>query len=78
VATHLELTRELIDEALAWRADPPRPPIRGDELARELGLPPGPAIGSLLQTLEEASFAGEISSPGDAIGLARLRLDAGG
>jgi len=29
-------------------------------------------------TLEEASFTGEISSPQDAIQLARLRLDGGG
>jgi hypothetical protein len=31
-----------------------------------------------LQALEEASFAGEISSPRDAVALARLRLDGGG
>jgi len=78
IAGHLELARELMDEALAWRADPPRPPVRGDQLARELGIPRGPELGSLLQTLEEASFTGEISSPQDAIQLARLRLDGGG
>jgi len=52
--------------------------VRGDQLARELGIPRGPELGSLLQTLEEASFTGEISSPQDAIQLARLRLDGGG
>lgn len=78
VAKHLELARELMDEALAWRAEPPRSPIRGDELARKLGIAPGPELGSLLQALEEASFAGEISSPQDAIRLARLRRDGGG
>jgi poly(A) polymerase len=78
VAKHLELARELMGEALAWREQPPRPPIRGDELARELGMPPGPQLGSLLQTLEEASFAGEISSSRDAVRLARRRLDGGG
>jgi poly(A) polymerase len=78
VAKHLELARELMGEALAWREQPPRPPIRGDELARELGMRPGPELGSLLQTLEEASFAGEISSSQDAVWLARQRLDGGG
>jgi poly(A) polymerase len=78
IARHLELARELMDEALAWRADPPRPPVRGDELARELGIPRGPELGSLLQTLEEASFTGEITSSRDAIRLARLRLDGAG
>ncbi len=34
IDAHLELAREMIGEALAWReAGPPRPPIRGDELA---------------------------------------------
>ena len=32
IARHLELARQLLGEALAWAADPPRPPIRGDEL----------------------------------------------
>jgi poly(A) polymerase len=78
IARHLELARELMVEALAWRADPPRPPVRGDELARELGMPHGPELGALLQTLEEACFTGEISSSRDAFRLARLRLDGGG
>jgi poly(A) polymerase len=78
VAKHLALARELMDEALAWRADPPRAPIRGDELARALELDLGPEVGSLLATLEEASFAGEISSRQDAIRLARQRMDGGG
>ena len=43
VDAHLELAREMIAEALAWRrAGPPRSPIRGDELASELGIEPGP------------------------------------
>jgi poly(A) polymerase len=78
VAKHLELARELMADALAWRVESPRPPIRGNDLARELGMAPGPELGSLLQTLEEASFAGEISSAQDAIRLARRRLDGGG
>jgi hypothetical protein len=61
----------LLGEALAWRSGPPRPPLRGDELARALGLRPGRELGRILNELEEASFAGEISSPEQAIERAR-------
>jgi putative nucleotidyltransferase with HDIG domain len=71
IARHLELARQLLGEALAWRAQRPRPPVRGDQLARAIGLRPGPKLGRLLDELEEASFAGEISSVQDAIELAR-------
>ncbi len=71
IARHLELARELLGEALAWRDGRPRPPVRGDELARAVGLRPGPELGQILQELEEASFAGEISSPDEAIDRAR-------
>jgi hypothetical protein len=74
IARHLELARELLGEALAWRANPPRPPVRGDELARAVGLEPGPQIGRVLAELEEASFAGEIASPDEAIEWARELL----
>ncbi|HEY7074083.1 MAG TPA: HDIG domain-containing metalloprotein, partial [Solirubrobacteraceae bacterium] len=61
IAPHLELARELMAEALRWRASgPPKAPIRGDELARRLGLAPGPELGTLLAQLEEAAFAGEV------------------
>ena len=71
IARHLELARELLGEALAWREVRPRPPVRGDELARAVGLRPGPQLGQILEELEEASFAGEISSPEQAIDRAR-------
>jgi poly(A) polymerase len=71
IARHLELARVMLDEALAWRAERPRPPVRGDELARAVGLPPGPEVGRILADLEEASFAGEIASPAQAIERAR-------
>ena len=71
IARHLELARELLGEALAWRDGRPRPPVRGDELARAVGLRPGPELGQILQELEEASFAGEISSRDEAIDRAR-------
>lgn len=71
IARHLELARQLLGEALAWRDGRPRPPLRGDELSRAVGLRPGPELGRLLDELEEASFAGEITSREQAIARAR-------
>lgn len=73
IARHLELARQMVSAGLAWRADPPRPPVRGDTLARALGLAPGPRIGRLLDVLEEAAYAGEIGSEAEAIAYARER-----
>jgi poly(A) polymerase len=78
IARHLELARDLLGEALAWREDRPRPPLRGDELARALGLRPGPELGRILSQLEEASFAGEITSREHAIERARAMVGAAG
>jgi poly(A) polymerase len=75
IALHLELARQLLDEALVWVADPPRPPLRGDELASALGVRPGPLIGDLLRQLEEARFAGEVDSREEAIEHARRLLE---
>jgi hypothetical protein len=72
IAAHLELARELMEEALEWRgAGPPRSPVRGDELAEELGIEPGPELGALIARLEEAAFAGETGSREEALELAR-------
>ena len=58
----------MVAEALAWRrAGPPRSPIRGDELASELGIEPGPELGSLLGEIEAAVFAGEVSTREEAL-----------
>jgi poly(A) polymerase len=71
IVRHMELARQLLGEALVWSAEPPRPPIRGDDLTRELDGVRGPEIGRLLAALEEASFAGEIRGREDALALAR-------
>ena len=75
---HLELARELMPAALDWRRDgPPRLPLRGDELAAELGIEPGPELGRLLAELAEAAYAGEIAGREEAVELARrLRHNA--
>jgi putative nucleotidyltransferase with HDIG domain len=62
VAAHLQLAREMIAAALDWRRDgPPEPLLRGDEIAAELGIEPGPELGSALAELEAAQYAGEVS-----------------
>lgn len=77
VEAHLELARALMPAALGWRASPPRPPLRGDELAAALGIAPGPEIGRLLEVLTEAAYSGEVEDAGQAVALAR-ELRAGG
>jgi poly(A) polymerase len=68
VAAHLQLAREMISAALDWRREgPPRPLLRGDELAAELGIEPGPELGSALAELEAAQYAGEITDRRGAI-----------
>ncbi len=71
IKKHLDLARELMAEALAWRADPPEPPLRGGELAEELGIDPGPELGELLARLREARFTGEAETREEAVALAR-------
>jgi poly(A) polymerase len=67
IERHLELACELLEAGLLWQAERPRPPLRGDELTRELGLRPGPRVGAILQELEEAAYAGEINSRQQAL-----------
>ena len=76
IAAHLELADQMLCEAMRWIEQPPRPPVRGDDLAAVLGVAPGPALGEILAQLEEAAFAEEISSRDDAIRLARELLGA--
>jgi putative nucleotidyltransferase with HDIG domain len=70
IASHLALARELVGEALAWTAAPPQGLVRGDELARELGIEPGPELGRLLRELREAAFMGEVRTRAEALELA--------
>ncbi len=72
IDAHLRLAEQVLDAALLWRAQgPPRPLLRGDELARELGLAEGPAIGVLLERLAAAQYAGEVLDREQAIAYAR-------
>jgi hypothetical protein len=72
IEAHLDLARELMTAALRWRSEgPPRAPLRGDELAHELGMELGPDLGRLLAELEEASYAGEVTTADQAVEYAR-------
>jgi len=72
VGSHVSLAREIVREALAWRAgDRPRAPLRGDDLIAELGIEPGPEVGRLLELVDEAAFAGDVSTREEALALAR-------
>ena len=72
IARHLALARAMIGDALRWRDEgAPRPLLRGDELARKAGLPPGPRIGELLEEMLAAQYAGELRTRADALAWAR-------
>jgi putative nucleotidyltransferase with HDIG domain len=68
VSAHLTLAREMIAAGLDWRREgPPAPLLRGDEVAAELGIEPGPEVGSALAELEAAQYAGEVTDRAGAI-----------
>jgi poly(A) polymerase len=74
IEAHLALAREMLAAALDWRRDGPPPPLlRGDELAAELGIAEGPEVGELLEDLEAAQYAGEVTSRGEALEYLRRR-----
>src|SRR4051794_23106049 len=72
IEAHLSLARQMLAAAIDWHRDgPPEPLLRGDELAAELGIDPGPELGDVLAELEAAQYAGEVSTPAEAIERAR-------
>jgi poly(A) polymerase len=78
IAKHLDVARVVLPLALdfaSWRAQPPL--VRGDELARALGISPGPRVGELLAAIDAARYAGEVGTADEAIALAR-GLEGGG
>jgi putative nucleotidyltransferase with HDIG domain len=72
IEAHLSLARQMLAAALDWhRQGPPAPLLRGDELAAELGIAPGPELGDLLAEVEAAQYAGEVSTREEALDRAR-------
>jgi len=65
------LMQRFADETLVA---PPRL-LTGHDLMETLGLAPGPLVGQLLATVEEAQGAGEVRSREEALTLARRELD---
>jgi tRNA nucleotidyltransferase/poly(A) polymerase len=62
--------RPAVEEARS--RDPAEPLVRGDEL----GIPPGPEVGRLLERIEEERAAGTISTREEALELARRERSA--
>jgi poly(A) polymerase len=72
IDAHMRVARQLLTHALPFRAaGPPAPLLRGDELARALGIPLGPRIGELLEEVSEAQYAGEVLTREQALTYAR-------
>jgi poly(A) polymerase len=72
IAEHMVVARRLLEAGLSWHADgPPRPLLRGDELAAELGIATGPRVGELLDALAEAQYAGVVLTREQALDHAR-------
>jgi poly(A) polymerase len=69
IAAHLDLAREMLEHAR--EPLPAEPLVRGHDLARELGIRPGPQLGELLMQLEEDRYVGEVVTREDAIRRAR-------
>jgi tRNA nucleotidyltransferase/poly(A) polymerase len=75
IAKHLSLAREVLPEALRWRAQGRLGAlVRGDELAAALDIESGPELGRLLAEIEEACFAGELATADEAVAFAARRL----
>jgi putative nucleotidyltransferase with HDIG domain len=75
IDAHLRLARGVLADALHWHRDgPPAALWRGDELARALGIAPGPRLGELLEELASARYAGELSTREQALQHARRTL----
>jgi putative nucleotidyltransferase with HDIG domain len=74
IRAHVALASRMLGDALRWRQDgQPGPLLRGDELARELGIAPGPRVGELLVDLARAQYAGEVTTREQAVAFALSR-----
>jgi poly(A) polymerase len=77
-SARLEVAHRLLEARLISapdRLDPPRL-VRGDRLAKALGMEPGPELGRLLEAIREAQAGGEVADESGAVELAK-RLRSG-
>jgi tRNA nucleotidyltransferase/poly(A) polymerase len=71
--SRVEIASQLLEARLEWppeRLFPP-PLLRGDRLAKALGIVPGPEVGMLLEEVREAQAAGEVRDADEALEFAR-------
>lgn len=74
-------TRRFVTSALACLAEVVRPrlaaprPLSGEDLVRECGIAPGPAVGRLLAWLDEARAAGLVADREGALAFVRARIE---
>ncbi len=74
IEAHIALARGMLGAALSWRAQgPPKPLLRGDQLAQALEIPLGPRVGELLEQLTRAQYVGEVSTHEQALAFVRSR-----
>jgi putative nucleotidyltransferase with HDIG domain len=72
IDAHVAVACAMLVDALRWRAEgAPRALWRGDELAAELGIAPGPRLGELLEAMREAQYARVVSTRSQALAYAR-------
>ncbi len=73
---HCALIGHILHQGLGERQGPQKAPrlVDGHALMEALGLSPGPALGRILEAIEEAQGTGEISTRDEAISLARRLL----
>jgi tRNA nucleotidyltransferase/poly(A) polymerase len=79
IGKHLDVARLVLPAALDYPAYAAQPAlVRGDELAKAVGVRPGPALGELLAELAAARYAGEIVTRDEALALARRLMERSG
>ena len=59
----------------ARAAAPPPPLLRGEDVL-DLGVPPGPEVGRLLELVDEERAVGAVATRQEALDLIRRELDA--
>ncbi len=78
-ARRLDAARALLEHFLVrGKGAAALPPlVSGSDLMRELGLREGPQVGKLLEAIREAQAEGEVTTPEEALALARRLLRKG-
>jgi tRNA nucleotidyltransferase/poly(A) polymerase len=73
----VDVARSLLEAAFEQDGRTINPPrlLDGDDVMRALGLPPGPGIGELLETVREAQAAGAVTTREEALAFLRARRD---